>query len=620
MGRTARAFRRLAPGQPLLEEASKVDETHGERDAHRLFRKHNLVLKVPVSTLKAPASEDDEPVACPVLRVKDFFQALLRQYPKLVFAGLPKGNDSEKLLEAFWDKYELFHPQHQVFETYSREQRRRIVPLCVHGDKGRGYQKSPCFVFSWQTPFGVPESIRQRASRTERVRNQHKRVAKRQVHGGCLSWTCAQRAEASSVLPGGPLPAGGSCTLANPSLPHDVEHNGRGNSLLSRFLVTAIPNKTLKKNSALVPIVLADIADSLTELFYTGVEDDAGVVFRTALIGVKGDYEFLHLDAGRFTRHYLHEGRVRDLPFCPECQAGAPNVSSTDTSDAPAWASTVYSDEPWETLPPLSRAPFATTQRVSLYRKDPFHTLKYGFLRDLAASLLVYLAQLSYFDRPECPSKAMDARLERAHSYFALWCQAEGRTPTLKKFTLAGFHRKKATSFPWLPGKGADTVLALMFLDFYLGLCINNLRDPSHVQVLSAAMETVRGSLDFVGILHSHKIFLPLPCAEFFHRSGMKLLRGYHYLADLCISEGRKLFSLRPKVHYFHHALRELEQQILAKHETILSPAIWNCENDEDFIGRLSRVSRRVSPKLTSQRVIDRYLVGVKLLLRRARV
>ena len=622
VGRTARAFRGCSQGHPLVEQAARVHETHGERDSQRLFRKHNLVLKVPISTLTVKARvEESEPVECPYLKISDYFQLLVRQHPKLLLAGLPKGTQSEKLLENFWDQYELFHPDHIAFEAYSREDRRRLVPICVHGDKGRGVQKSPCFVFSWQTPFGVPERIRQQASRNERFKTQ--RAQKRQVHGGRLKWSCAQRAEASKFLPGNPLPVEhDTCPLHQPSrgLPYDVEHNGKGNSLLSRFLFTAIPNKTLKKNPDVVTEVLKEMAENIRDLFYIGVQGPDGLPYRAAIIGCKGDFEFLHLDAGRFTRHYLHEGRVNARPMCPECHAGMRDFPSTDMSDIPAWTSTVHIDEPWDELPPLNRAPFANTHPVTLYRKDMFHTLKYGFCRDLAASLLIYLCQLSYFDRPECPSKALDARLVRAYSYFSLWCQAEGRTPTLKKFSLAGFHRKKASSFPWLPGKGADTILALMFLDFYLQMCTAHMRDPSHACVLSAARETVRGALDFTGVLHSHKIFLTLSCAQFLHVSGMKLLRGYHFLADRCISEGRKLFSLRPKCHYFHHMLWELERQILARHEAILSPIIWNCENDEDFIGRLSRLSRRVSPKIATKRVIDRYLVGAKLLFRRAGV
>ena len=48
--------------------------------------------------------------------------------------------------------------------------------------------------------------------------------------------------------------------------------------------------------------------------------------------------------------------------------------------------------------------------------------------------------------------------------------------------------------------------------------------------------------------------------------------------------------------------------------------AVYNCEANEDFIGRISRLSRRVSPRKTTLRTIERYLVGCKLAFKRAGV
>ena len=41
----------------------------------------------------------------------------------------------------------------------------------------------------------------------------------------------------------------------------------------------------------------------------------------------------------------------------------------------------------------------------------------------------------------------------------------------------------------------------------------------------------------------------------------------------------------------------------------VLSPALANCEADEDFIGKASRISRHVHPSVTNARTLDRYLV-----------
>ena len=619
MGRMARAFAASCNGNASVHAATRVHETHGERDTQRLFNRHNLRLKVPTSMLHVPGDGAHEPVDIPYLKLTDFFRLLVSEHPELLFGGL-KGQEAEGLCELFWDRYEKFHGEHVIFRDLSKEERRRTLPIALHGDKGRGRQKAPVFCFSWQTVFALPKAVRQRACKNA-ARNQQ-----RKVYGGRLHWSCAERAKAccNSARPE-TLPKEEDCSMRQPktALFEAMEHNGRGNSLLSRYLVGVIPKKVLSSNAAIVPCLLSELAEELKSLLAEGVQDRNGATFRVCLIGCKGDYEFLHLDAGQFNRTYLSEGRVNCLKMCPECHAGEQQYPATDMADIPRWTQSLYKDDPWSSdlEPPLCKAPYADTNRVSLYRKDPFHTLKYGFCRDLVGSCLFLLSWLGYFDTDEAGvSKAIDARLARAFGYFRLWCAAESKVPTIKSFTPQNLHRTKASKFPWLGGKGSDTVLCMMFLHFFLTTCRRDLRDPAHEQLLLGIQETLEGGLDFLGILHSHGIWLPLECARYLHRSGLKLLRGYHFCADYSIRHGYKLFSLRPKCHYYAHMLWELHLQISADNEYVLSPGAWNCENDEDWIGKLSRLSRRVSPKTCSQRCIDRYLIGVKLLLNRAGV
>ena len=601
-----------------VSEASKISEAHGERDAHRLFQRRGLRLEVPTSKLHVGAGEEGaEPVVIPYLKLDDFFKVLLNKHPRLLFGGMRKGPDAEHLCEVFWERFECYHPQHSIYQKLSKEDRKKTVPVLFHGDKGRGLQKSPLFCFSWETAFSLPLATRRLGSKRDDVQQ------KRKVHGARMSWSCSQRAQGCEFERAEAIPRHGACSVTDRTcvLRESLEHNGRGNTMLSRFLVAGVPKKMLSKNDSIVPSLMTEVASNLTTLFETGVRDNNGVLYRAAFIGTKGDYEFLQLDCGDFQRTYMNEGRIASKGMCPECWAGCENFPATDMADVPAWVSTLYRDLPWTSEPPLCKAPYAETQKPGMFKRDMFHTLKYGFCRDLCASVLFLLGMMSYFDPPdEVVSQAVDERLRRAHSMFAMWCAAESHCPTLRKFTKANLHRKKPTTFPWLGGKGSDTVLCMMFLDFFVRTCLREVRDESHQQVLCAMAETLRGGLDFIGILHSHGIFLPHSCAVFMHRSGLRLLRGYTYLAVHCMDRDLKLFSLRPKTHYFAHTLWDMGLQISLNHEWICSPALFNCEANEDFVGKISRLSRRVSPRLCGQRVIDRYLVGAKLFFKRARV
>ena len=91
-------------------------------------------------------------------------------------------------------------------------------------------------------------------------------------------------------------------------------------------------------------------------------------------------------------------------------------------------------------------------------------------------------------------------------------------------------------------------------------------------------------------------------------------------LADLSIQEGKRLYCLRPKIHFFHHCLYDVDKQLRSNCQWVVNPNLWGCEMNEDYIGRISRMSRRVSPKIATQRTIDRYLVAAKLLFKKFQV
>ena len=610
----ARAFRKEGTLSSSAEAAARIHDIHGERDSQRLFSKYGLRLHVEPSSFQLEAAEGGQlPVTVPYLKVSSYLRSLVSRHPCVVFGGFETGEDAEALCATFWDKYQLFHPQHIIYSTYSAEERKRVLPICLHGDKGRGHGKNPVFVFSFESCFGLPRKVRLAGSRSDRAKE--RRASQKRVHGGRLSWTCRQRAQEHVAER---LPTENNCSLKRRKLDNGkfveaLQHNSRGSTLLTRFLISAIPSKVFKANPKVVETLLEKIAEDLSVLFHEGIVLANKGVYKAAIVGVKGDYEFL-VEAGSFERHYGHVGSRQELAMCPECHAGQPGLHYEDFSDHPPWSSTRYLTEPWSEEPAIMKVPFALSKRPQLFRRDMFHTLKYGFCRDLAAGLLILLGDLTYFDFTPTDSLSVDSRLERAYSLFSMWCAAEGRSTTLKKFS------KASATFPWLGGKGADTVLCMMFLQVMAANFKRDARHPSHIPLLQAVEEILLGGLDFLGVMHSHDLFLPASCARFMFRSGLKLLRGYAFLASFCLQRGMKLFSLRPKTHYFHHTLMEMEEQLAAGHKWILSPAIFNCESNEDYIGRISRLSRKVSPKICSQRVIDRYLVGMYLALKRAGV
>ena len=136
---------------------------------------------------------------------------------------------------------------------------------------------------------------------------------------------------------------------------------------------------------------------------------------------------------------YQNVGTATDKPICPECSAGDVGFPFTDMSDTPAWVQTIGVVPCWNpgVSPPFHIVPFSHAgPDPLLYRRDPFHMLKCGIGRDLAAGIVVSLIELEYFDSGDPgESLAIPQRLERAYAVFRLWTLAEGKNTSLRKFS-----------------------------------------------------------------------------------------------------------------------------------------------------------------------------------------
>ena len=398
-------------------------------------------------------------------------------------------------------------------------------------------------------------------------------------------------------------------------------HNQKGSTYLSRYFFCALPSKLYKTNSGALPRILEEMAINIKDQWDTGIQV-SNKTYRLGFIGVKGDLEF-HQEAAQFERSYVNVGTVKDLAMCPECLAGMPGFRFTDVADQPAWLETVGTVSPWqdETAHPFSCLPFSDRQDPTMFRRDPFHLLKFGFARDLAAGIIVQLCALGYFDIgiDDGDSRSVEERLGRAFGHFNLWCLATSKQKHLKSFTRENLKFPKNSSLPFLSAKGADVTLVLTWLSFVLTGFFENPLQQDHLPLLSAMQQTTQGFLDYIGVMHSHGLWLPRCCAKVLCRAGFRLVRGYCYLADYSVKN--KLiggYNLRPKLHYFHHSLIDMQKGLQnSSRKWFLNHAIWNCEANEDYIGRQARISRRVDARTCSLRTLERYLVKVRAVMAR---
>ena len=86
-------------------------------------------------------------------------------------------------------------------------------------------------------------------------------------------------------------------------------------------------------------------------------------------------------------------------------------------------------------------------------------------------------------------------------------------------------------------------------------------------------------------------------------------MTAYARMATLAFNKKRPLFIYKPKLHYLHHAIVELDRAV-TQNTPSLNPLSYSCASAEDFIGRCSLLSRRVAAVSAQRRVLERWLAG----------
>ena len=102
-------------------------------------------------------------------------------------------------------------------------------------------------------------------------------------------------------------------------------------------------------------------------------------------------------------------------------------------------------------------------------------------------------------------------------------------------------------------------------------------------------------------------------------RSLMQFLRGYTRLAQFCLGRNMRLFGMVPKLHALSHFRRDLDEAILRSDPHVVNAALFDNSMAEDFIGQISRRSRRIGFKkhLFERHLLKSYLLKTKIAIRR---
>ena len=568
-----------------LVRAARGDEKHAERDLLRLFSSLGMSLNIPISHYRFGLT------MLPHLKLRAWWEYLLKSRSSLALAGFHRHQqEAELALKCFWDNLRSCMPDHQVFQSHG-DRLETCVPYCLFLDEGTSLRKSAVLVISMQPVLGTSTA----AKFSDGLRGNGKR----------------KRSRDSSLDP----------AALKQLMAQSQAHNGSGRTYSSRFLYSVLPKKVYHKNDRMDRL-LEKLADECTGLMSAGVRVGS-TTFYPVCLGVKGDAPML-IRVGHLNRGFSHMGKNKGC--CFECLAGTAGYHFEDVRWAPDWEGSMYSVRPYSDPSPLLRIP-AQTVPEKFFRRDPFHTFKQSIGCTFISSSIVLLCDLGYFPGE---SEAVAEQLSRAYCDFTSWVKKEWRGKTvqsMRAFTKELFHWPRKEAYPAGRFKGSDCLLLLRWIQHILsfGFVVQNVeplirtgRSPIthpleawHRPLLEAILKGCGGGLKFFHLLHRNGVWVSRETTREMSLSALSFTQSFSALASLCHSRNLPRYHLVPSLHAMHHFFIDSKKSLATRprSEFTLNPAVFNCEADDDFVGKVARLTRKVHARTTSLRTLERYRV-----------
>ena len=280
------------------------------------------------------------------------------------------------------------------------------------------------------------------------------------------------------------------------------------------------------------------------------------------------------------------------------------------------WANTLLAQRSWTTRPALADI-LGYPCPEELLQPDPFHLIKFAIGRSVAGGVLTYLARKGFFDFEGCESRSFTERLNRGHGHFSLWCRAQKQHPALRSFSKQFLNMKSFQSAPWSNTKGSDTRLLLRWLSFYISLILKAPEPGTDCVMLRRMHQLCQAYRAIFRSIHGHNLWMDRVCARRLYVDLMRFLRGDQLLGSLCLQRRLRAFLLKPKNHSLAHLALHIREQLAMGAPFILNIECYSCGQDEDFIGRVSRLSRKVSVRTQGKRIFQRIFLKFSALRRR---
>ncbi len=318
-----------------------------------------------------------------------------------------------------------------------------------------------------------------------------------------------------------------------------------------------------------------------------------------------GDLKFL-VESLRFSHNYNTE------ECCFKCRATkrVSGVSAYEFLRHAAWLLAqrlhIHYMESDGSSSALAQVPGFHLDMVAL---DLMHTLHLGVLSVAIGSGFFELLELNYFGGPSSGPWAarFSAQLAKAWEMFQSFSKRNKLRTSQPAFSVARMTLSAKSDPPVWKGKASDNALVCRFL-LEQWLIVARRTGDAHHQTIAT---TLWGYIRIIDIAKEPEMFLSDTRAADLEEARCAALTAHAILAHGAVATGSQLWRTLPKHHYLDHICRpDWPDHTGCK----MNPGHGWCFSDEDFIGRLTRIS---GGRMRIDSLINKYLLRLHLLLER---
>lgn len=476
----------------------------------------------------------------------------------------PDGPRCQALWGEFWARFQRVRPSHPIFERHDLDLSRTCA-LLLHGDEGRSQKKAPILCISTHSFMGFGLA-------TSRMGERDGFMAMK-LNYEEPTWT-------TRFLLG---------VLPKSFYGDDSDAEGEGDDVGATDAVQDL---------------LGAIAADLQELYINGVADLHGDRHHFIVLHCMGDWPWL-VKAGCLTRSFYNgakraSSKTDPKGICHLCRADMVGYPWEDwRTEEPVWMQSINTLSPFSEQPALLKIAHDMTDEPSFFCYDLFHAWHIGAAKGFLASLIVNYATSSVFQG------SVELRLQEVSSRFKAWCTQNRQNPTTKRFTKLNLGWLSTSAYPqgtW--SKGATSTCIMRWL---LAERKENLEQIRAEPLLNAGFHTAALMDRFLSEVYSWELFIPSPEALQLAATGFGFLRSLGRTVEVAFKSRRLLYALMPNYHRLHHIFLSLRLEGQAG-PYAFNPLATSTQTDEDFIGRPSRISRRVDARTIVKRTLERAL------------